>query len=78
LVAEVKTIQFALSLFGAGCLFLHCTTPQQPTAQQAAAEAAYGAALVLCVEQANTLAESKACRAEVNRKWGIVETRSAR
>lgn len=36
-----------------------------------ATEAAYTADLMNCVEKANTLKESKACRAEVDRKWNI-------
>ena len=49
-----------------------CTPPQ--TAQQAAAEGAYGAALLRCVDEATTLAESKACRARVDEAWGITQT----
>lgn len=55
-----------------------CHSTPQPTAAQVAAEGAYTAELVACVEQAKTLAESKECRAEVNKRWGITETRSAR
>lgn len=36
-----------------------------------ATEAAYTADLLHCVEKATTLKESKACRAEVDRKWNI-------
>lgn len=35
------------------------------------AEAAYTGALVRCVERSATLAESKACRREVDRQWGL-------
>lgn len=41
---------------------------------QRAAEAAYGAALLRCVDEAATLAESKACRERVNAEWQISET----
>ncbi len=58
------------------CAACHSTPP--PDAKQLAAEGAYTGELVACVEQAKTLAESKACRAEVNKRWGITETRSAR
>ncbi|MBX3202324.1 MAG: hypothetical protein KF894_29620 [Labilithrix sp.] len=51
-----------------------CTPPA--SAQQAAAEAAYGAALLRCVDEAGTLAESKACRARVDAEWGITQTAS--
>lgn len=51
-----------------------CREAATPTAAQAAAEGAYGAALMRCVDQATTLAESKACRARVNAEWQIVET----
>ena len=43
-----------------------------PSASRAA-EAAYGAALLQCVDQAKTLQESKACRAKVDAEWGIVQ-----
>lgn len=47
---------------------------QPPTAAQAAAEGAYGASLLKCVDDAKTLAESKACRARVDAEWGVVQT----
>ncbi|HVG83522.1 MAG TPA: hypothetical protein VM820_03355 [Vicinamibacterales bacterium] len=50
-----------------------CKPVTQPTAAQAAAEGAYGAALVQCVDQAKTLAESKSCRAQVDAEWGVVQ-----
>ncbi len=49
-----------------------CPRPN-PTQAQVAAEGAYGAALLRCVDQATTLAESKECRARVNREWGVTE-----
>lgn len=36
------------------------------------ADKAYGKEIDACVESAKTLAESKACRAQVNQRWGIV------
>lgn len=36
-----------------------------------AAETAYGASLLRCVDEARTLAESKACRAAVDARWGV-------
>ena len=36
-----------------------------------AAEGAYTAALLDCVDQAKTLAASKACRAKVNADWSV-------
>lgn len=47
-----------------------CVRPTT-THAQAAAEGAYGAALLKCVDEANTLAESKACRARVDAEWGV-------
>lgn len=46
----------------------------KPTPAQVAAEASYGAALLACVEEAKTLAESKACRAKVDAAWGVTQT----
>lgn len=67
------TIAMGFALFALGCLVHHvagCRTPVPPEA----AEAAYGAALLRCVDDAETLAESRSCRAKVNAEWGIVET----
>lgn len=55
----------ALILFGVW-LSIGCQS-----ATQLEAETAYGAELAACVEAAHTLAESKACRAGVDRKWGV-------
>lgn len=48
-----------------------CSSAPKPT--NTAAEAAYSAELLRCVDQAKTLADSKACRKKVNEAWGIVE-----
>lgn len=37
------------------------------------AEATYGGQLALCVKRAHARAESKACRAEVDRAWGLTD-----
>lgn len=42
----------------------------------AASEAAYTAELLRCVDKASTLAESKACRADVNAKLGVAQAAS--
>jgi hypothetical protein len=42
-------------------------TPKTP----AQAEAAYTAEQLRCVDLATTLAESKACRKQVDEKWGV-------
>lgn len=39
----------------------------------AAAESSYTAQQLQCVDRATTLAESKACRAEVDRAWHVVD-----
>lgn len=74
----VSTVGMVLALFALGAIVSHCVGcgPRQPTAAQVAAEAAYGAALLQCVDQAKTLAESKACRARVDAEWGVVQTPS--
>jgi hypothetical protein len=46
-----------------------CASPQA-----AAAEAAYTADHLRCVDKAATLEESRECRASVDRKYGIVQT----
>lgn len=74
-----RTIGMALALFGWGMLFTHCAEAPKPkpTEAQAAAEGAYGAELLACVERAKTLAESKACRAVVDKRWGVVRKDAA-
>lgn len=47
----------------AGCSAAHTT-----------ADAAYTAAQLDCVQKSQTLAESKACRAKVDQKWGISDS----
>jgi hypothetical protein len=70
-----RTIPFALTLFALGWTLHFCTDckPSPTTSAQAAAEGAYGAALLKCVDDAKTLAESKACRARVDAEWGVVQ-----
>lgn len=68
-----STIPFALALFALGFLVNHCCgcTPKQLGAT--AAESAYTADLLRCVDDARTLAESRACRQRVDATWGITE-----
>lgn len=60
-----------VAVFLAGVLLLavaHCSG-----CVSGGAEAAYTAAQLRCVDQAQTLAESRACRAEVDRQWGLAD-----
>lgn len=67
-------IAMSLALFALAWIVAPCTgCSRPPTAAQAAAEGAYGAALLKCVDDAKTLAESKACRARVDAEWGVVQ-----
>lgn len=50
----------------------NCTPPK--SSKELAAESAYAGELLACVESAQTLEQSKACRKDVNQRWGIVET----
>ncbi len=72
-VAAVALFFVALGFVLGPCAALVACTPPA-SAQQAAAEGAYGAALLRCVDEAETLAESKACRARVDEAWGITQT----
>jgi len=64
-VREIVAFLFVVFLLSAPVALCRCQprTPEQ-------AEAAYLAQQVACVERARTLAESRACRAEVDRRWG--------
>lgn len=48
---------------------LHCTRPVTP-ADEAATEAAYGAALLRCVDKSETREQSESCREAVNEQYG--------
>lgn len=58
-------------ILGLALALLRCATPM--AAAQNTAEAAYGAELIKCVDDAKTLAESKACRANVDAKWNVTQ-----
>jgi hypothetical protein len=58
----------------ASCAIMYAFSACAPATSPAATEAAYTAELLRCVDKSATLAESKACRRNVNAKWGIVET----
>jgi hypothetical protein len=53
--------------------FFTLTACHGMTAQEKAttAESTYAAEQLACVDKANTLEESKACRAEVRKKWAV-------
>lgn len=51
-----------------------CNPPAQYQTAQVAAESAYTADLLRCVDQSATLAESKACRELVDARWGVTHT----
>lgn len=48
-----------------------CSLFQQPSTQEKAAAAVFGAEHLACVEKASTKAESQACRKAVDEKWGV-------
>jgi hypothetical protein len=56
------TLSLSLSLIN-----IACGHPAAP----AAAEAAYGAELLRCVDKSPTRADADQCRAEVDAKWGV-------
>jgi hypothetical protein len=61
-----------LRLLGACMLMARCVSSCAAAAPTA--EAAFTAEHLRCVDRARTLAESRACRADVNRRWGVTET----
>ncbi len=68
----IRMAGFVFGLFAMGWATAMGCAPS-PEVQYAASEAAYGAALIRCVDQARTLEESKTCRQRVNAMWGVVE-----
>lgn len=72
----VRLLAFMGAIFGWGCMVgMGCDPPKAP---DYALEAAYGAALLRCVDQATTLAESKACRQRINIEWRITDKEAGR
>lgn len=73
-----ETMTLALGLLVAFGIIAHCTAcgsdAKAPTSEQVAAEGAYGASLLRCVDEARTLPESKACRARVDAEFGVTQT----
>ncbi len=67
-------IPTVLALFALGCIAGHCAACSGPSqAAATAAESAYTAELLRCVDTAKTLAESRSCRQSVDARWGITE-----
>lgn len=62
---------FVVLLFIAGVLCMTRAVAGCHGPAAAGAEAAYGASLLRCVDEAKSLAESKACRARVDAEWGV-------
>jgi hypothetical protein len=56
-------------------LALSCAALREPTDADLAAGSQYAADHIACVDAAKTLEESKACRARVRERWGVVEVR---
>lgn len=67
-------IPYAIVLFAIGCVVAHCVGCGPTQAAKDAAETAYTAELLRCVDTASTLEESRTCRKGVNARWGVVET----
>lgn len=66
--------------FVAACIFAGCAlsmclgacgSPPVAEVTPAAAEGAYTAELLRCVDQSQTREQSRTCRAGVDRKWGV-------
>lgn len=69
----MKVASLAIALFVTGwAIEVGCQAPLPPGAATAA-EGAYTAALLRCVDQAKTLSDSHACRQKVDSEWGVTE-----
>jgi hypothetical protein len=66
---------FVAACILAGCALQMCVgcaaAPPVAEATPAAAEGAYTAELLRCVDQSQTREQSQVCRAGVDRKWGV-------
>lgn len=61
----VHVVALGILAIGAACV-------PPSSSERAAAEAGYTAEQLACVEHAATREASRACRAEVDRRWGVV------
>ena len=50
-----------------------CSEAACASGQKTAAETAYTADLLMCVEEAGTRAEAEACRKRVQKQWGVAK-----
>jgi hypothetical protein len=66
-------IATGLALFAAAFILLHMYGCRSREAIEVAHETAYTAELLRCVDKAETLTESRACRRATDERWGIVE-----
>lgn len=67
-------ITFGLAMLWLGAVGVHCAACASPSqAGASAAEVTYTGELLRCVDDAKTLAESRACRQRVDAKWQITE-----
>ena len=64
----------AFALFAFGMVITRCKPAETPEAKELAAEGAYAADHMKCIESFNNDPEINACRAKVRARWGIVET----
>ncbi len=69
-----KVVGMVVFLYAAGFTLSVCEGCGPKSVSATAAESAYTADLLRCVDESSTLAESRACREKVDAKWGITET----
>ena len=70
----VGFLTFVAACIIAGCaitMCVGCGSPPVAEVTPAAAEGAYTAELLRCVDQSQTREQSRTCRAGVDRKWGV-------
>lgn len=63
-IALCLVVGLALQFCDLGCASAPAATP-------AAAEASYTAQQLKCIDDSNTREESRACRAAVDKRWGV-------
>lgn len=63
-------VGIVIALTAVACFFTQCLGCAS-LKSSGGIEAAYTAALVRCVDKATTITESRACRAEVDRAYGV-------
>ena len=73
-IAIRQFVAWGLAVFAALWVVGHCqacSAPMTPQEKALVASQTFGAEMLACVEKSDTIEASRACRADVRRRWGV-------